>query len=718
MSKKTVSLGNGIRLELITKGNTFCGIGKVWAERTLLRSGRPMLPEIRTPDGWLMTNYTVASIDASPAGITVDCTMQAVSTGIMEYMLHTVRNRYNTRDWAAGPVDLPNTHLELRIENIGDWSFKDSQKGISFSYQYVYRSDTHPIFKILDRGTWEPGGKATGNEFIMRNCFVPSRVQFESPEQHHSTEWFLPSCDNPNIFQFLPLQTELQGFSFTASDKGVLATWADEVSHVRSLFEKKRGTDEIEHWHEHAGDLAGEFRSAPMHVLWLPGKRDEIARFNTYEMIKEMVHDKLHGQLGMRRERVTTYGQIEEWTEPDMDAYREHGLPALQAAGMRKIGLASHFQNNMNVWGVSNMCCTVDYKVAESVGEDKLRAFCQAAKAAGIKVEMWGNTSISTLTWMFNQPSGRSKRIDFLPKEGSIMDALKNAKEPFVHNPTHMIEADHYTPVFAVLNLREPVVREYWLKHWGAAHDSIGLEGIFLDSSFNLSSDKFHFVQNTMEGSLGGATADQTALLGNYRPAIQPKAKILSQYRAHLDLMTEMQKLGYDYCTEDLGVFGIHRHGPGIEKRLDSLPIWSECICGFDVPALRKAGVEPNDIFFRALAYRMMWSVYWDIKNRKLSFNYYGARGDFDSPSDWHLSVLKAFNEVNDLTRDRRILGGEKGVVYSSGDKQVLWAFTDLTFPIGDAKPVKDVLAGTGVPQGTTTTAKLKALKHHIYVIG
>ena len=317
-----------------------------------------MFVEIRTPDGWLTANHTVAGIDASNGRVTVDCTMQAVSTGIMEYMLHTVRNRYNTRDWTAGPVDLPNTRLRLEISPFsGTWG---DAEGVGLTYRYSYTSDTHPIFRILDRGTREPGGKAIGNELLMRNCFADCRALITGIDQHHSTEWFLPSCENPNIFQFAPLQTELQGFSFTASDKGVLATWTGKVAHVRPLFEKKRGSDVIEHWHEHCGDLAREFRSAPMSVLWLPGKRDETARFNAYEMIKEMVHGKLHTQLGMRRERISTYGQIEEWLEPDMDRYRELGLPNLLDAGMRKIGIASHFQNNMNTWGVSNMCCTVD----------------------------------------------------------------------------------------------------------------------------------------------------------------------------------------------------------------------------------------------------------------------------------------------------------------------------------------------------------------------
>ena len=36
-----------------------------------------------------------------------------------------------------------------------------------------------------------------------------------------------------------------------------------------------------------------------------------------------------------------------------------------------------------------------------------------------------------------------------------------------------------------MLNLRDPRVREYWLRRWKAAHDEVGLGAIFLDSSFN-----------------------------------------------------------------------------------------------------------------------------------------------------------------------------------------------------------------------------------------
>ena len=117
----------------------------------------------------------------------------------------------------------------------------------------------------------------------------------------------------------------------------------------------------------------------------------------------------------------------------------------------------------MNTWGLSNMCCNVDFKVAETVGEDKLRALCADAAQRGIRVGMWGNTAIAVNTVQFARRQGRPKRIDHLPLEGSIMEALDKSKRPFVINSYGAIEADHYTTSFCVLNLRDPVVRDYWL---------------------------------------------------------------------------------------------------------------------------------------------------------------------------------------------------------------------------------------------------------------
>jgi hypothetical protein len=706
----SIRFGGDLSIELPRRGEAFLGLGAVLQGGMMLRSGRrPMFVEIRNPSGVELLNFRVTRSEITPERVLLSFSMDRREGGLMEWMVHEVRPRYNTADWTRGPQPAEGTVLELELRPVQRAIGGRDYSG--FSYRYHYGSSSIPIYKMLDRGSWEIGGSAIGNEFWMRNCFVPSITRIESEAQFYSTEWYIPDCPNPSAFQFIPLQTELQGFTFTASREGVLVTWATDVAHIRSLFEKPRGEDLLVHFHEHCGDLAHEFSTAPMEVLWSPGPRNRVELANDYESVRELVHETLHSELGMRRERVTTFGHIEEWTRADLERYRKLGLPKLLEAGAKTICLANHFANNMNVWGVGNFCVTVEHKVPESVGEDKLRAFCEDARAAGAIVQMWGNTAISTLNLLFdNRDSDDSERIRFLPREGSIMEVLDKTTS-FVRTPSNAIDADHYTPEFAVLNLRDPIVREYLLSRWKAAHDDIGLGSIFLDSSGNLSNDKFHYVQNA-EAHQFTATADQAHLLGFFRPAKEPPAAILSQYRAHLELMTEMQRIGYVYGNEDLGVFGIHRHGPTAAARVDCLFLWSDCIVPFDAPAIKGTGHDPDEVFFRGLAYRTMWTLHWDISRDALSFRYWGLSCEEDAPCPYHLALLKAYNEVEQDMRDRCILPEEEGVLYKSPSRHVLWAFEDMDVPVENVLSMRDVLSGEVI-----NAPPFLAKKRRIYTI-
>ncbi len=701
--------GEGISIELLQDNGRFLGLGSVWAGSEMLRANRrAMFVEIRNPSGIELLNYTLLDCVETAEKTRLTFAMERREGGIMEWMVHEIRPRYNTGDWMALPRKAEDVTLELELRPVSREI--GGRKYSGFSYQYHYSSDSIPIYKILDRGTWEIGGTAISNEFWMRNCFVPPILRVKSAEQFYSSEWFIPACANPSAFQFLPLQTELQGFTFTASKAGVLVTWASEVAHIRSLFEKPRGEELLVHFHEHCGDLLNKFSTAPVEILWSAGERDQVGLANDYEAVRELVHETLHSQLGMRRERVTTYGLIEEWGTADLTRYRELGLPKLLGAGVKTIYLANHFENNMNTWGVGNMCSVMDYKVSEAVGEDKLRAFCKDARGAGAKVEMWGNPSLSSLVLIFDDRVGSSDRIRFLPKGDSVLDKI-DIKTAVVRNASNAIESDHYAPMGMVMNLRDASVRQYWLRQWKIAHDDIGLEGIFNDSSFNVCSDKFHYIQNS-EFHLTGGTADQGHLLGNFRPAREAPQAIHSQYHAHLSLMVEMQKIGYVFCNEDLGVFGIHRHGPDLPARLDNLFLWTDCIGSFDLPSIQQAGLAPDDVFFQGLAYRMMWSLYWDIKRDALSFHYRGLRGEYDAPKPWHCELLRHYNQVEDLMRERTILKGESGVLYRAKDKQVLWAFEDFVHSFEKPATVFDL-----INEKKIETANLEVLRNHIYLI-
>lgn len=675
---------NGFDFEFEFAGDYFLGLGEIKTDGISIRSNRlPMFAQVTTPEAIELVNARLLNKTINKEGITLDFSVQKQLGNTMEWMLHTVRNRRNMTDWTKGPEDAPDTRLTMKIEPVTRKIGKISAKG--FSYQYLFKSESLAIYKITDRASWEIGGSAIGNELWMRNGVVESIVKFADRKDFYSTEWYLPGIANPNIFQFHPLQSQFQGFTFTSSNEGTLVTFPNKVSHIRSLFEKWRGGNEIVHFHEHCNDLAKTFETSPVEVLWIPGQLDRVGRANLYNDIREMVHEELHQQIGMKRERITTYGVIEEWTEPDFDRYTSKGVPKLLEAGVKTIFIPSQCQNDMNTWGLSNMCCNVDFKISETVGEDKLKKFCQAVKTGGAHVEMWGNTAISSSTERFGYHDGRPKGIQFLPEKGSITEVIRKAKSPFVRNASNAIEADHYTPRFCVLNLRDQDIRTYWLKQWKYFHDEIGIEGIFLDSSFNMSNDKFHHAQFDESKNWGGATLDQKDVTGKMRPASEPPKLIQSQYHAHLSLIAQMQKDGYHYCGEDMGVFGINRTGPDMIDRISTLPLWADCYCDFNETAAKKAGFEPMGVFFKGLAYRMMWKIYWDIKKDKL---------ELGTSNPLAYKLLKVFNLATEYMYNREILADEKGVIYSLGKTSVLWAFEDFDFLRKDIKSITNMLDG------------------------
>lgn len=694
-----LDLPNAVALPIVLdEAGDWLGLGRITIAGVPVRSGRlPLSPEIRTPDGVQVTRLRpLGLVEVAGGGFDLTFAAGLRPGGPMEWMLHTVRNRQRIADWgqAADEFDGTRVTLELRPAE----RTVRGRRLLGFSYRYRFSSPGQRIYKILDRASWEIGGAIAGNTTWSRSAFCPSDHTFTgAPDERYSSEWYLPGIVNPNIFEFLPWQTNGQGFSFARHDRGCLVTWATGVSHIRSLFQKERGRDEFMHLHEHCGDLAGDVATTPIEVLFLAERLDRVDAINLYEGVRDLVWDALHAEAGLRRERVQSYAVVEEWGMPDFDRYRREALPALCAALPPKwVYVPSQFENNMNTWGVGNMCCTVDLKVSDAVGAERFAAFCTAVAAWGGQVEMWGNTSFSSLTYQFGlRETSRpptSDRVRHLPWEGSVAEVARATPRFWLRNPAGHIEADHYAPVFCCANLREPAVIDYWHAAWRDLRERIGVSGIFLDSSFNLSSDKFHWEGE--DRGVGGATPDQAQLHGQGRPEREPRAAILSQYHAHLALVRAMQGYGYRYSGEDIGLFGINRAGASCGSRVGRFHLWSESVCPFSAAESRAAGADPLTVFVSGLAYRQVWILYWDCVSGELAWTSHAPHNADERPTTEQLALIRAFDAVEADMIERTVLA-DGNVLYRNGDRWVLWTISAHELSFAEPVEARDVLAGT-----------------------
>ena len=268
----SLNLGGELSIELLGQGKCLSRIGRdlAWRREVAERTAA----DVRRNPQSLRRGVAELSRDAlrefPRRGFSLRFSMEMREGGLMEWMVHEVRPRYNTADWTQGPKPAerhrPGARAEVRCAAISE-----TETILAFPIAIITEAPRFPSTRFWTAGA---GRSAEALSATSSGCEIAScRPSCASNRRPNFTRrnGISPIAPNPSALQFAPLQTELQGFSFTASPAGVLVTWASEVAHIRSLFEKPRGEDVLVHFHEHCGDLGHEFSTAPIEVLWSPG---------------------------------------------------------------------------------------------------------------------------------------------------------------------------------------------------------------------------------------------------------------------------------------------------------------------------------------------------------------------------------------------------------------------------------------------------------------
>ena len=224
-----LSLGGDLGIELLGRRNAFFGLGAVSHGDVVLRSGqRPMFVEIRNPSGVELVNYCVTRCEVSSQGALVSFSVDRREGGPMEWMVHEVRARYNTADWSRAPRRAEDTVLELELRAV-ERIIGRCDLFRAFPIATTIAAKAFPSTRFSTAGTWEIGGSAIGNEFWMRNCFVPSITRIESERNSTRPNGISRIVRIPSALQFLRSRRSFRGSPSPRRAEGVLVTWASEV---------------------------------------------------------------------------------------------------------------------------------------------------------------------------------------------------------------------------------------------------------------------------------------------------------------------------------------------------------------------------------------------------------------------------------------------------------------------------------------------------------
>ena len=154
----TYRLGN-VEIELKTRGSVLLGLGRITIAGIPVRAGDlPIRPFLQTLDGLEYDRYEIESIEATGRRLVLR-TRAIASAGAVHVMLdHSLDPVWSTARWDGKPVaaDRMDWILEAESRTFGDQTYS------GFAYQFRFRSGTRNVFYILDRATWELGGRADG----------------------------------------------------------------------------------------------------------------------------------------------------------------------------------------------------------------------------------------------------------------------------------------------------------------------------------------------------------------------------------------------------------------------------------------------------------------------------------------------------------------------------------------------------------------------------
>jgi hypothetical protein len=687
----------GLELIVDCRGGCMRGIRQANLNGKPLRTPAEAInPEIATPDGREVDRCELLDARLVDDAVVITTRPWWRTSHRMAWEEHGGHRRISGTSWSNGAWREEAHRLTWRIRPDGETI--DGRDYVGFSYAYAFDCPGYAIHQLEDKATWELGGRAAGNTWIMRNAFAPSVVRLGS--DGFDSGWTLPGISNPYIFQHLPLNTQLTGFTFQYDAEHALVTVPARPSHVRSWYHQEPGSDLLLHFNQHVFDLTERIDLPAQRVLVAAADCDETARRNHYLAVRDTLQGRIRAHYGVRADPVRPGGRIEDW---DLKSIEHHPaiLTWMHAQGLRQIFIQPLWRSNetdlvaplggrdpvrSQRWGtLGNMCCVLEAEIAECFGGWK--AFERALEPAR-------RLGLECFTWYSNCFSS--------------MSPLANSDPTlFALDPNGQKSRNNYGHVLFALNNASPAAERLFLDTMRRLKKA-GCTGVFRDSHFNMGTDTIDWRAGGDPPWNGAMTPDQ---IGRARSGGWMRApQVRSMHDAELKQMRMAQhELGFTYFVESAGLLGNVMCGTHEQRMQGEEWLWDDVRTGMDGEVLQKAGIAPLDAYFRSMAHRL-------FRTPEVQANHWPGANAYQ---DWYdaagmTRLNHAFLAVERGLGRRRLLPDGQGVAWTGADgSETVFACRDFTHPLAGRAEVEEMVAG-----GTQSAdGRLACSTHRIYRI-
>lgn len=669
-------LANGVVLELVHEKGSFYGVGRVeWGEILLRSSQECLVPQMASPEGLEVVAYRLLHLEATPDLVRIVTRPVFRVMHRMEWMEHSMHSRINTSSWSSEGFSPDGAVLEWLIRPVSE--VLDGVPYEGFASKYSYHVPGVAIYQLQEKGSWELGGHAIGNTFIMRGGFDQPVAKMQKGKGYQ-TGWTLPGIANPNVFQHLPLYAQLQGFTFQHDGRHALITRHNRPSHVRSLFAKETDGDLLLHFNQYCFDLTDRVETPERLVLVapLPGKKPHQI-FNHFLGVRDKIQTDMREHYGLRHDPARPSAHVETWEIAKMenlpDIFRQ-----LDRWGIRRSFLMPLWRSNTteiiprfisdrDKFGeLGNMCCPLELEIAECYGGwEGLKQALAPARSSGLEVYLWYGSHFSS----------------FSPLAGQIPDL-------FARDQTGQNQRNNYGHVLFAVNQNSTAYRDYLFDRFRRARDC-GIKGVFRDSHFNMAADTFNYLQTPYEVAVRQTvTADQVGFLKGHETISKPMIRSMHDAEVGIQRVFQ-QELGLLYYVESAGLLGTPMCGTDYDMVRHYEWIFSDMETELNPVKVSAHGDSNYGAYFRGLSVRLFYKPSVEINQWPSS----------EAVSAWWdritmPSLLKSYAVVEPMMQSMRLLPDGNGVIWTSEKGSVLFIYKTCNFEVSKDYQLRQVKEG------------------------